>query len=301
MLASLQVRQMVSLSESVNADRENAGLSLNLLRETRRKEVNATENLSRIVLFFVLCWMPLYLINCLQAFWIGFDVPDIVMDLCIILSHLNSAGNPLLYAYHLSGFRWALKSLLITSLSGSSPYSNGYANNTVAAAGENVRHFKADGTSSPSSMELKARQNLLLVAARCDDGSKLSFGKKTNKLFAFGPKGTAEDGELDTSSSCCQFHTNPSFRPDYGYQSTTDADALNYFNLLNNDANNHRGPRISSNPMVELNSNASYGYISVDDTNYYESISSSTFNDLTTRDNNRRDNHNNYYRSKILS
>lgn len=39
-------------------------------------------------------------------------VNDIVMNFCIILSHLNSAGNPLLYAYHLKDFRAALKNFM---------------------------------------------------------------------------------------------------------------------------------------------------------------------------------------------
>lgn len=34
------------------------------------------------------------------------------MNFCIILSHLNSAGNPLLYAYHLKDFRAALKNFM---------------------------------------------------------------------------------------------------------------------------------------------------------------------------------------------
>lgn len=77
------------------------GTMLRVLGAARKREVKATQNLSIIVLFFVLCWFPLYTINCVQAFCPQCHVPAAIMDFCIILSHLNSAGNPLLYAYHL--------------------------------------------------------------------------------------------------------------------------------------------------------------------------------------------------------
>ncbi|KAK3914458.1 Adenosine receptor A2a, partial [Frankliniella fusca] len=77
------------------------GTMLRVLGAARKREVKATQNLSIIVLFFVLCWFPLYTINCVQAFCPQCVVPPAILDCCIILSHLNSAGNPLLYAYHL--------------------------------------------------------------------------------------------------------------------------------------------------------------------------------------------------------
>ncbi|KAE8744379.1 hypothetical protein FOCC_FOCC008983 [Frankliniella occidentalis] len=89
------------------------GTMLRVLGAARKREVKATQNLSIIVLFFVLCWFPLYTINCVQAFCPECYVPPAVLDCCIILSHLNSAGNPLLYAYHLKDFRAALRALLV--------------------------------------------------------------------------------------------------------------------------------------------------------------------------------------------
>lgn len=84
---------------------------LRVLGAARKREVKATQNLSIIVLFFMICWIPLYTINFYEAF---FDrkLPIGWTDTCIILSHLNSAGNPLLYAYHLRDFRAALRALL---------------------------------------------------------------------------------------------------------------------------------------------------------------------------------------------
>ncbi|KAK7867128.1 hypothetical protein R5R35_005846 [Gryllus longicercus] len=85
---------------------------LRMLGPIKKSEVKATQNLSIIVLFFILCWFPLYTINCIQAFRRDWKVDPTLMEFCIVLSHLNSAGNPLLYAYHLRDFRAALKSFL---------------------------------------------------------------------------------------------------------------------------------------------------------------------------------------------
>lgn len=97
------------------------GTMLRVLGAARKREVKATQNLSIIVLFFVLCWFPLYTINCVQAFCPQCYVPPAVLDCCIILSHLNSAGNPLLYAYHLKDFRAALRALLLGQSSAVDP------------------------------------------------------------------------------------------------------------------------------------------------------------------------------------
>lgn len=91
----------------------NSPTKLRVLGAARKSEVKATQNLSIIVAFFAVCWMPLYTINCVQAFCDECPVPASLLHACIILSHLNSAGNPLLYAYHLKDFRNAFRSLLL--------------------------------------------------------------------------------------------------------------------------------------------------------------------------------------------
>ncbi|EAT35886.2 AAEL011970-PA, partial [Aedes aegypti] len=81
------------------------GTMLRVLGAAQKREVKATQNLSIIVLFFMICWIPLYTINCVVAFCRDCTIPPTLMLFCIILSHLNSAVNPLLYAYHLKDFR----------------------------------------------------------------------------------------------------------------------------------------------------------------------------------------------------
>lgn len=90
------------------------GTMLRMLGAQQKREVKATQNLSIIVLFFMICWIPLYTINCIIAFCSNCKISNIYMNPFIILSHVNSAGNPLLYAYHLKDFRAALKQLIYT-------------------------------------------------------------------------------------------------------------------------------------------------------------------------------------------
>lgn len=103
-------RKPMALTMSIS--RSHGGTMLRVLGAARKREVKATQNLSVIVLFFMLCWLPLYTINCVQAFCPTCHIEPWLMLFLIILSHLNSALNPLLYAYHLKDFRAALKALL---------------------------------------------------------------------------------------------------------------------------------------------------------------------------------------------
>ncbi|XP_076266267.1 adenosine receptor isoform X2 [Rhynchophorus ferrugineus] len=107
-----QLKQIVVMNPENNARKTknlSSGGMVRMLGVQQRNEVRATQNLAIIVLFFMVCWIPLYTINCIIAFYKDFKVNSSFMLACIILSHLNSAGNPLLYAYHLRDFRAALK------------------------------------------------------------------------------------------------------------------------------------------------------------------------------------------------
>lgn len=90
------------------------GTMLRVLGAAQKREVKATQNLAVIVFFFIVCWIPLYTINAIKAFMPELDIPNPLTYFCIVFSHLNSAVNPLLYAYHLKDFRAALKGLICT-------------------------------------------------------------------------------------------------------------------------------------------------------------------------------------------
>ncbi|XP_017038088.1 uncharacterized protein AdoR isoform X1 [Drosophila kikkawai] len=123
-----QVRQIVTMNPASDLSRRSsaaavqvttagrgghAGTMLRVLGAARKRDVKATQNLSIIVLFFMICWIPLYTINCIKAFCPQCYVHPKLTLFCIILTHLNSAVNPVLYAYHLKDFRAALKNLLL--------------------------------------------------------------------------------------------------------------------------------------------------------------------------------------------
>lgn len=118
---------------------------LRMLGAAQKREVKATQNLSIIVLFFMICWIPLYTINCVIAFCRQCEINETFMLMCIILSHANSAGNPILYAYHLKDFREALKNFLC-GLIGKGPGTSALANRTsivsnVNNCGHQFKHY----------------------------------------------------------------------------------------------------------------------------------------------------------------
>ncbi|XP_050721615.1 uncharacterized protein LOC127001284 isoform X2 [Eriocheir sinensis] len=104
------------VSESSRYDPHRASTNTNLANQVThasRREVKAAKSLSIIVLFFMISWFPLYTINCVQAFCKECKVSEGFMFFTIILTHLNSAINPFLYAYHMQDFRLALKSFIL--------------------------------------------------------------------------------------------------------------------------------------------------------------------------------------------
>ena len=112
MLMMLQVRRIVTMNPAGGGRPPGGGTMLRVLGAARKREVKATQNLSIIVSFFIICWIPLYTINCVQAFCRTCEIPIAVTNVFIILSHMNSAINPLLYAYHLRDFQAALRNLI---------------------------------------------------------------------------------------------------------------------------------------------------------------------------------------------
>ena len=107
-------------STKSKSNHPHGGTMLRVLGAAQKREVKATQNLSIIVLFFMICWIPLYTINCIKAFCPMCYIHPRITYFSIVLSHLNSAVNPLLYAYHLKDFRAAMKNFIL-SLCGYEP------------------------------------------------------------------------------------------------------------------------------------------------------------------------------------
>ncbi|XP_036381240.1 adenosine receptor A2b [Megalops cyprinoides] len=77
-----------------------------------QREIRAAKSLSIIVGLFALCWLPVHILNCLTLFYNRLAKPPSVMYVAIVLSHANSAVNPIIYAYRIQDFRNTFRKIL---------------------------------------------------------------------------------------------------------------------------------------------------------------------------------------------
>lgn len=102
-VARKQLRQ-IELKCVGNGDSQHHGLL--------QKEIRAAKSLSIIVGLFAVCWLPVHILNCLTLFYTELEKPPVVMYVAIILSHANSAVNPIIYAYRIQDFRNTFRKIL---------------------------------------------------------------------------------------------------------------------------------------------------------------------------------------------
>lgn len=102
-VARRQLRQ-IELKCVGNGDSHHHGLL--------QREIRAAKSLSIIVGLFAVCWLPVHILNCLTLFYQDLHKPGAVMYAAIILSHANSAVNPIIYAYRIQDFRNTFRKIL---------------------------------------------------------------------------------------------------------------------------------------------------------------------------------------------
>ncbi len=96
-----------------NPSPSNLAVTQSLQRETK-----AAKWFAIVILVFTLCWLPIHIMNAVSL--ATSKTCSACLVLAILLSHANSAVNPLLYAYGNAKFRAALLRMMGESQSGSS-------------------------------------------------------------------------------------------------------------------------------------------------------------------------------------
>ncbi|CAJ1050254.1 adenosine receptor A1 [Xyrichtys novacula] len=73
-----------------------------------QKELKLAKSLALVVFLFVVCWLPIHIMNCIDFFCPECHVPKFATYVGIFMSHVNSALNPLVYAFRIKRFRVTL-------------------------------------------------------------------------------------------------------------------------------------------------------------------------------------------------
>ncbi|XP_053308328.1 adenosine receptor A1-like [Spea bombifrons] len=88
----------------------------NHLRSAKKWETHMTQTLLLLVGIFCLCWIPLNAINSLRLLCRSCTVPNSIIFLVVLFSHMNSFANPLVYAMRKKDFGTALRSVFLRFL-----------------------------------------------------------------------------------------------------------------------------------------------------------------------------------------
>lgn len=77
------------------------------------KEFKTATSLFTIIFFFMFCWAPLHVMNGISLLCPQCNIPPIILNIGIILTHANSALNPIMYVYKLKSFRKSFKKVFL--------------------------------------------------------------------------------------------------------------------------------------------------------------------------------------------
>ncbi|NXF10572.1 AA3R protein, partial [Smithornis capensis] len=69
------------------------------------QEFRTAKSLALVLFLFAISWLPLCILNCIVYFYPETQIPQYLMYLGILLSHANSAMNPIVYACKIKKFK----------------------------------------------------------------------------------------------------------------------------------------------------------------------------------------------------
>ncbi|XP_055078077.1 adenosine receptor A1-like isoform X2 [Periophthalmus magnuspinnatus] len=75
------------------------------------KELKLAKSLALVLFLFAVSWLPLHILNCITLFCPSCDSPADLIYVAILLSHANSAVNPVVYAFRINKFRTAFRKI----------------------------------------------------------------------------------------------------------------------------------------------------------------------------------------------
>lgn len=75
------------------------------------KELKLAKSLALVLFLFAVSWLPLHILNCITLFLPGCETSMSLIYIAIILSHGNSAVNPIVYAFRIKKFRTAFRKI----------------------------------------------------------------------------------------------------------------------------------------------------------------------------------------------
>ncbi|XP_017563865.1 adenosine receptor A1-like [Pygocentrus nattereri] len=76
-----------------------------------QKEHRLAASLVLVLVLFVVCWLPVFLTVTVKLYSPNIEVPSVAIDIGVLLSHANSAVNPIVYAFKIPKIKEACKKL----------------------------------------------------------------------------------------------------------------------------------------------------------------------------------------------
>ncbi|XP_036425571.1 adenosine receptor A1-like [Colossoma macropomum] len=131
-------------------------------RSYYQKEHRLAVSLVLVLGLFAVCWLPLFLMHSVHYYGHNIEVPSVAIDIGVLLSHANSAVNPIVYAFKIPKIKEACRKLwrrVYHDREKQQSEQNNTQNNTDRNTNSNAENT---GTKDNSTENRSATQDLVL-------------------------------------------------------------------------------------------------------------------------------------------